>query len=392
MFVAPDGRVFCAGWEEKSWYLDTRGAGSWTPVAQSHHGRREYGSAVMVEPGKVMIVGGNARVTADPSSRLPAASAEVIDLGEASPAWREVGPMAFRRRQLNTTLLPDGTVLATGGTSSPGFNDAGQAVFAAEQWDPATESWTTLASMKIPRLYHSIGMLLPDGRVLCAGGGFPPATGDLNRTNAEIFSPPYLFRGPRPAIAAVPALVSYGQAFPIETPDAARITTVRWIRLSSVTHAFNESQRSNTLPFSVVRGGLYATAPADSNLCPPGHYLLFILNGEGVPSVARVVQVTRPAAGAPVPGSRGLSLSGARPNPATRGLLVAFALADDQPAELEVFDLNGRRILKRDLGGLGPGEHVCDVGTPRGMAPGVYLIRLTQGSQSVTTKATVLRP
>jgi hypothetical protein len=301
--------------------------------------------------------------------------------------------MAFGRRQLNTTLLPDGTVLATGGTSSPGFNDAGLAVLAAEQWDPGTGAWTTLAAMKIPRLYHSTAALLPDGRVLSAGGGFPPATGgDLHHPNAEIFSPPYLFRGPRPAITAAPSLVSYGQAFPIETPDATRITTVRWIRLSSVTHSFNESQRSNTLAFSVVRGGLYATAPADSNRCPPGHYLLFILNGDGVPSIGRIVQVTRPPAGAPVPGSRGLSLAGARPNPATRGLLIAFALAGDQPAELTVFDVRGRRIATRDVSGLGPGEHVCDMGTPEGMAPGVYLIRLTQGSESVTAKATVLRP
>jgi hypothetical protein len=393
MYVAPNGQVFCAGWEQNTWYLDTRGAGSWTPVAPSHYGRREYGSSVMYEPGRVLIVGGNPRVESVPSTLVPTASAEVIDLGAASPAWREVAPMALPRRQLNTTLLPDGTVLATGGTQSPGFNDGANPALAAERWDPATERWSTLAAMRIPRLYHSLALLLPDGRVLCAGGGFPPATsGGANQPNAEIFSPPYLFKGPRPVITSVPAIVTYGQAFPIETPDPLHAASVRWIRLSSVTHAFNEGQRSNQLSFSVTRGGLFATAPADSNLCPPGHYLLFILNADGVPSPGRVVEVTRPPGGGAVPGTRGLSLAGARPNPASRGLAVAFALPDDQPAELTVFDLNGRRILTRALSGFGAGEHVFDVGTSPGLVPGVYMIRLTQGSQSVTTKAVLLRP
>lgn len=114
-----------------------------------------------------------------------------------APRWRRVGDMAFGRRQLNATLLPDGTVLATGGTSSPGFDEPSGAVFAAEIYNPDTESWSTMASMQIRRLYHSTALLLPDGRVLSAGGGFPPGPGEVNQPNYEIFSPPYLFKGPR---------------------------------------------------------------------------------------------------------------------------------------------------------------------------------------------------
>jgi hypothetical protein len=393
MFVAPNGLVFCAGREQQAAYLDPHGAGSWIPVAASHYGRRDYGSAVMYEPGKVLMAGGNPRITGVPSSMIPTATAEVIDLNDPNPAWRQVAPMALARRQLNLTLLPDGTVLATGGTQSPGFNDATAPAYTAEWFDPATEAWTTLAAMRIARIYHSLAMLLPDGRVLSAGGGLPPSSGGgINHPDAEIYSPPYLFRGPRPVITSTPSRVSYGQAFPIGTPDASRIATVRWIRLSSVTHSFNESQRSNRLPFTVTREALFATAPTDSNLCPPGHYMLFILDRDSVPSVARIVQVTRPAGGGVVPGQGGLSLSGARPNPATRGLLIAFALSDDQPAELSVFDLNGRRILTRDLGGMGVGEHVVDVGSAPGLTPGVYMIRLTQGGHSVTKRAIVLKP
>ena len=393
MFVMPGGRVFAAGPEKNTWLLDTRGSGSWTPVAPSHFGRRDYGSAVMYEPGKVLIMGGNPRVISDPPSLIPSATAEVIDLSAPSPAWRDVAPMALARRQHNATLLPDGTVLVTGGTSSPGFNDATSPALTTEQWDPSTEAWTTLAAMQIPRLYHSVALLLPDGRVLTAGGGFPPAAnGGRNRADAEIFSPPYLYQGPRPVITSAPATVSYGEAFEIETPDAAGIATVRWIRLASVTHSFDQSQRSNVLEFTTARGGLYATAPLDSTLCPPGHYLLYILNRDGAPSVGRVVQVTRAPGGVPAPGTVGPALSGARPNPAAHGLRIAFALPNAQPAELTVFDLGGRRILSRDVGGLGPGEHVVDVGPESGLKPGVYMIRLTQAGQSVATRAIVLQP
>jgi len=119
----------------------------------------------------------------------------------------------------------------TGGTSGPGFNNTATPVFAAEMWDPATESWTTMASAHAVRLYHSAALLLPDGRVLTTGGD------DI--TQVELYSPPYLFAGARPTITSAPAAVSLGQSYFVETPDAANIAKVRWIRLGSVTHAFN---------------------------------------------------------------------------------------------------------------------------------------------------------
>ena len=192
--------------------------------------------------------------------------------------------MAFARRQLNATILPDGQVLVTGGTSGPGFNDPTAPVFAAEMWNPATENWTTMASAQITRIYHSTALLLPDGRILSMGGnGFP---------QTEIYEPPYLFKGTRPAINSAPATVNYGQSFFLQTPDAAGVTQVTWIRLSSVTHAFNMDQRFSRLSFSQVAGGLNVVAPLNPNLAPPGHYMLFILNSNGVPSVAKIIQVT----------------------------------------------------------------------------------------------------
>lgn len=107
----------------------------------------------------------------------------------------------------------------------------------------------------------------------------------------EIYSPPYLFNGPRPTIKWAPKQVNYGQTFTVNTPNIKSIKKVRWIRLGSVTHSFNQSQRINTLNFVKKNGKLRVTAPSNKGKTPPGHYMLFILNGKGVPSVARIVKV-----------------------------------------------------------------------------------------------------
>ena len=174
-------------------------------------------------------------------------------------------------------------MLVTGGTSGPGFNNPTTPVFEAEMWDPTTEAWTTMAAAQVPRLYHSVAVLLPDGRIFSAGGN--------GYTQVEIYEPPYLFKGARPTITLAPASVSHGQTFFVETPQAADIAAVTWIRLPSVTHAFNQNQRINRLGFSQTTGGLNVTAPQSPNLAPPGHYMLFILNSNGVPSIAKIVRI-----------------------------------------------------------------------------------------------------
>jgi hypothetical protein len=279
-FLAPNGKVFYAGENRATYYLSTSGTGSWESVASRRYGLRDYGSAVMYWPGKILYVGGG-RTTA---------TAEIIDLNQASPAWKLTGSMAFPRRHLNATILPDGKVLVTGGTSGTGFSDEGRAVRAAELWDPNTGVWTMVASNAVPRVYHSTSLLLKDGRVLHTGSG--DASGAVDHFNGEIFSPPYLFKGARPKISSAPATVNYGKTFLVGTVDPSAISRVTWIRLGSVTHAFDMNQRFNELPFTRVAGALNVTAPSSRNLAPPGHYLMFILNGNGVPSIAKVVRIT----------------------------------------------------------------------------------------------------
>ena len=283
-FVAPNGLVFYAGELPQTSYLDPGGEGAWTPVATSNYGRRDYGSAVMYRPGRVLILGGS-----DPPDGAPTSTAEVIDLALAAPVWRYTQPMGQARRQFNATLLPDGTVLATGGTSAAGFSDPAGAVRVAEVWDPATEVWSPLAGNRVTRVYHSTTLLLPDGRVLHSGSG---DGADLPRElSAEIFSPPYLFRGPRPSIDEAPEVVAYGQQFFIATADAPRVMRATLVRLGSVTHGFDQNQRFLELSFQRAAGGLAITAPLSGSLAPPGHYMLFILNGSGVPSKGRIIRI-----------------------------------------------------------------------------------------------------
>lgn len=281
MFVAPNGKLFNAGPTVGTRYLDTTGTGTWSMVGKTQYpNSRDYGSAVMYTPGKVLIVGGD-----DP----PTNTAETIDLTSSSPAWNYTNSMVNHRRQLNATILPDGTVLVTGGSSGKGFNNFGFPVYAAELWNPSTGAWTTLASAPHYRGYHSIAVLLPDGRVLTAGGSAP------TDADGEFFSPPYLFNGARPTITNAPAQVTYGQNFVVSTPDATSIQNVTLVRLSSVTHSFNANQRFNQLSFSQVSGGLNVTAPLGPTYATPGQYMLFILNGSGVPSVASIIEITASA-------------------------------------------------------------------------------------------------
>jgi Domain of unknown function (DUF1929) len=280
-FVAPNGKVFYAGQRQQTWYLDPSGAGSWTTVAQRLYGVRDYGAAVMYEKGKVLYVGGGRTTN----------TAEIIDLNSPSPRWQWTGSMAFPRRQLNATVLPTGEVLVTSGSRGTGFNDNELAVHAAEIWNPNTGRWTILASNTVNRTYHSTSILLPDGRILHSGGEGgakgPPR-------GAELFSPPYLFKGPRPTITAAPQLVGYGTSFTVSTPDASTVTKVSLIGLGATTHAFDMGQRLLGLPFQGQTGALTITAPANGNVAPPGYYMLFILNADSVPSVAKIVQVSRP--------------------------------------------------------------------------------------------------
>ena len=227
------------------------------------------------------VIGG-----ADP----PTATSEIIDLNAATPAWKFTGSMHFPRRQHNAVILPDGKVFIVGGSKAGGFDTSTSPVLPTEMWDPATGQFTVMASIAVYRGYHSTALLLADGRVLSAGG-------NVGGPNAQLFSPPYLFAGARPSIASAPVSAGYGQTVFVGTPDAASINKVTLLSEASVTHTNSMSQGFQSLSFTTTSTGLNVTMPANANLATPGYYMLFILNGSGVPSVGSIIQISATAGG-----------------------------------------------------------------------------------------------
>jgi hypothetical protein len=290
MDVAPDGRVFDSGPDQALRALDTSGTGAWQTLGQRDSINRDYGGHAIYDIGKMLIAGGGPSTT----------DARVVDFNGATPKVTATAPMAYGRRQHNLTVLADGTVLATGGNSSgASLVDLNAGVYAAELWNPATGQWKTLAAMQVTRQYHSTALLLPDGRVLSSGGGICGTCDQVGylAKNAEIFSPPYLFQAdgtlaPRPVIASAPATTTYGAQFTIGAGDAASIRRVALVRLGAVTHSDNMEQRYIPLAFAPGTTTLTATAPANANVAPPGMYMLFVVDANGVPSVARMVSLT----------------------------------------------------------------------------------------------------
>jgi hypothetical protein len=240
-------------------------------------------------------------------------SAVTVNINGGGASVQTTGSMLHPRTHLNATTLPDGRVWVNGGnTDGQNFNIT-NAVYESELWSPSTGQWTAAAVAQKPRIYHSVSLLLPDGRVLTSGGGgcgnscdaYDPArAGDpahplpINQYNAELYYPPYLFNpdgslAPRPTIVNAPQTIAYSSTFALETaqpnPTIAKVTLNK---LGATTHAFNMGQ--HFLPLSFTRNGsnrLSVSAPASPNLAPPGYYLLFVIDTNGVPSVAKVVKI-----------------------------------------------------------------------------------------------------
>jgi hypothetical protein len=359
--VAPDGRAFYSGPDQTMRSLDTTGTGSWQSFTQRDSLNRSYGSHAFYDIGKILVAGGGSSTT----------DARVIDLNSATPQVSATAPMASGRRQHNLTVLADGSVLATGGNSSgASLVDLNSGVYPAEQWNPASGQWTTLAAMHVTRQYHSTALLLPDGRVLSSGGGICGTCDSVGylAKNAEVFTPPYLFKhdgsgelAPRPVLDTAPAEVTYGTSFDVGTADAASIRKLALIRLGAVTHSVNMEQRYVPLTFAAGSASLTATGPANANVAPPGVYMLVAVDANGVPSVAKMVTVkgnVAPSAALTQP-ANGATFTA----PATVSLAATASDSDGTVSKVEFF--NGSAKLGEDTTapyaydwtGVGPGSY-----------------------------------
>lgn len=303
LFLLPNGKVAYTGnWEfpGDARILDIA-AQTWTTVDANI----TDGYSVMYQPGKVLKCGssGDSGVAGASSNRC-----NLIDFTAATPRWQTTSSMAYPRTHHNMTLLPDGNVFISGGSRMKEGYAIADAVYHPELWSPLTQTFTTMAPQSRPRLYHSEALLLPDGRILSMGGGRDGP--GIDQLNAEIYSPPYLFKGARPTIASAPATVTYGASFPVTTPEAASVSSVVLMRPGTPTHGFDMDQKIINLSFQATPGALTIQAPANANLAPPGYYMLFLVNTSGVPSVATFLRIPL-ASQAPPPTAPGsLSATG----------------------------------------------------------------------------------
>jgi Galactose oxidase-like, Early set domain len=279
--------------------------GKWTTIGNPKNVNREEGTTVLLplEPpyydARVLLIAGGT-----PTGNDAISDAEMIDFSEFQPAYKSIQKLRHARYYVYPVLLPDKTVLVIGGktgkkghlhdSSHMGHNHTHpgeiehhpDAVLEPELFTPNDQKWKPMADMKVDRLYHSNALLLLDGRVMTAGSN-PHRT--INELRIEIFRPPYMFRGGRPVIDKCPGHLQYEENFEIESSDAEAIKEICLIRPSVTTHCVNTEQRYVGLEFKSLPKTLQTSIPSNSNLAPPGYYMLFIVTEDGVPSVAKFV-------------------------------------------------------------------------------------------------------
>ena len=292
LHVDPRGKVFHSGPTPKMHSISTQGLGSVTKVGPENNGwYPKHGTTVMYEEGKLLVAGGAIAGNNTKSTN----KAMIIDITREEPQVTQIAPMIHARKFQSGVMLPTGEVLVIGGNSSGiKFNDSGS-ILAAEIWNPDTQTWRVIESMSKPRNYHSIALLLTDGRVLSAGGGLCGSCA-ANHQDGQVLTPPYLYNtdgslATRPVISNAANTIKNGQTFSLQS--STDITKFSMIKMSSTTHAVNTDLRFVKVPFTHNGTGNYQlTAHSNINVLTPGHWMLFAINSKGVPSVAKVIKVS----------------------------------------------------------------------------------------------------
>ncbi|MEM7798161.1 MAG: galactose oxidase-like domain-containing protein [Chloroflexota bacterium] len=290
---APNGKVFYAGPGRDLAYVDLEDKGTWTEVGRRDSLYRSYGSYVMYDVGRFLTGAGAGAV--DGISDKSAYTIEIYADSDDVDV-NQTDDLLYPRRQSMFVILADGTVFALGGNSSDSFTDWPNGVLPTEIWDPVTGKWSEMAAMGHTRQYHASALLLPDGRVFTGGGGNDAGFQNEEYIDAEFFSPPYLFDengnlADRPVIASVPAFANHGDTLSIQMSAVTEVQKVHLIRLGAFTHAQDSSARLVPLSFTVTEAQIEAAIPESLNIVVPGYYMLFVLNDEGVPSVAEIVNI-----------------------------------------------------------------------------------------------------
>jgi hypothetical protein len=259
---------------------------------------RNQSASVLLPPAqdqRVMLVGGGPDGKQNKTDAVD--NVDIVNFKKPNPTFTQGQPLNLPRLHLNTVLLPDRTVFATGGSLKQ--EDTPLARLQSEIYDPVKDEWTLTAACTVPRLYHSTALLLPDARVVTAGGNpeggthVPWDKDPEEEMRIEIFSPPYLFRGPRPTIKAAGVEWKYGQLIEIQTGDAGNLRFVSLLRNCVTTHSYDTNQRLVDAPISSQKAGVVIVkVPDNPNEAPAGWYMLFLVNAAGVPSIARSIHLS----------------------------------------------------------------------------------------------------
>ncbi|WP_406733366.1 discoidin domain-containing protein [Streptomyces sp. NBC_01794] len=294
LHATSNGRVLHLGPSRQINWISTSGNGSITAAGiRADSPDAMNGNAVAYDIGKLLTLGGATAYENVKATRR----AYTVDLnGGGTPVSSRTGDMAYARAFGNSVVMPDGKVAVFGGQSFPvPFSDATSAM-TPEIWDPATGRFTRMASMAVPRNYHSVANLLPDGRIFSGGGGLCGACA-TNHADGAIFTPPYLLNADgtektRPEISGgVPAHAANGAKLDVTTDST--ITSFVLVRAGAATHSTDNDQRRVPLTFHQTGTGAYeVTVPADPGVALPGTYFLFALNAQGVPSEAKMLNLS----------------------------------------------------------------------------------------------------
>ena len=311
-FIATSGnRVFQAGPSKTMHWISTTGAGSITSAGARGTSPDEMnGNAVLYDVNKILTVGGAPSYQNSNAVKV----ANTINISGTSPKVTSTAAMANARAFANSVALPTGDVLTVGGQNyAVPFTDS-TSVLTPELWSMSTGRWSAMAPGPEPRNYHSVAVLLPDGRVFSGGGGLC-GTCATNHPDGQIFSPPYLFNTDgslrtRPTITSAPSSAQTGQTISVTTNGP--VTSFVLMRYGEATHTVDNDQRRIPLTIASSSGNTYKlTIPSDPGIALPGPYMLFALNSAGTPSVAPTMFIKTPAA--PRPDAYGKAVVGDGP-------------------------------------------------------------------------------
>ena len=288
--LAPNGQIFHSGPTPQMNWINPTGNGSISNAGINNTWYPKYSSSIMYDEGKILVAGGAA---SSANTALGSNQAMIIDLNGANPVKTLVAPMANVRKFNNAVILPTGEVMIIGGnTSGTEFSDSGT-ILTPEIWNPDTRTWRSVADASVPRNYHSVALLMTDGRVWSGGGGICNCAGD--HPNHQVYSPGYLYNADgslatRPTISSAPSSSGYGRTFTVQASTG--ISKFSLIKLSGVTHNLNSDLHHIDVPFTSPSSGQYAlTLSSNPNVLTPGYWMLFAIDAAGVPSIAKVIQI-----------------------------------------------------------------------------------------------------